>query len=67
MAAPASDASVDLPRRINRAVAKISPWWIYGLGMIPAAWYFWLGATGSLSANRFRPSSICSGNGRCDS
>jgi sulfoxide reductase heme-binding subunit YedZ len=51
MAAPASDASVDLPRRINRAVAKISPWWIYGLGMIPAAWYFWLGATGSLSAN----------------
>ncbi|MDH6269745.1 sulfoxide reductase heme-binding subunit YedZ [Rhizobium sp. SG_E_25_P2] len=51
MAAPAGDAVVDWPRRINRAMAKISPWWIYGLGFIPAAWYFWLGATGSLSAN----------------
>jgi sulfoxide reductase heme-binding subunit YedZ len=51
MVAPASDAPIDLARRINRAVAKISPWWVYGLGMIPAVWYFWLGATGRLSAN----------------
>ncbi|MBB1250236.1 protein-methionine-sulfoxide reductase heme-binding subunit MsrQ [Rhizobium sp. G21] len=42
---------MDWPRRINRTVAKISPWWIYGLGMIPAVWYFWQGATGKLSAN----------------
>ncbi|MCV3765053.1 protein-methionine-sulfoxide reductase heme-binding subunit MsrQ [Rhizobium sp. TRM95796] len=51
MAVSSSDASMDWPRRINRTVAKISPWWIYGLGMIPAVWYFWQGATGKLSAN----------------
>ncbi|MFM2279670.1 MAG: protein-methionine-sulfoxide reductase heme-binding subunit MsrQ [Pseudomonadota bacterium] len=43
--------SVDLPRRINRALAKVSPWVIYGVGLIPAIWYFYLGATNALGAN----------------
>jgi sulfoxide reductase heme-binding subunit YedZ len=43
--------AVDLPRRINKLVAKISPWWIYGLGLVPAAWYFYLGAVNDLGAN----------------
>lgn len=41
----------DYPKRINKMLAKISPWWIYGLGLVPAAWYFYLGAVDSLGAN----------------
>jgi sulfoxide reductase heme-binding subunit YedZ len=41
----------DYPRQINKTIAKISTWWIYGLGMIPAAWYFYLGAVNDLGAN----------------
>jgi sulfoxide reductase heme-binding subunit YedZ len=51
MALVQQQATVDLPRRINRVIAKISPWWVYGLGLVPAAWFFWLGATGGLGAN----------------
>lgn len=43
--------SVDYPKRINKALAKVSPWWIYGFGLIPAAWYFYLGAVNDLGAN----------------
>ncbi|MBL0372236.1 protein-methionine-sulfoxide reductase heme-binding subunit MsrQ [Rhizobium sp. KVB221] len=32
-------------------LAKISPWWIYGIGFIPAAWYFYHGAINDLGAN----------------
>jgi sulfoxide reductase heme-binding subunit YedZ len=46
-----SPASVDLPRRINRVLAKISPWWVYAVGLLPAAWYFYLGAINDLGAN----------------
>ncbi|MDO6965398.1 protein-methionine-sulfoxide reductase heme-binding subunit MsrQ [Rhizobium alvei] len=49
--ATANVQPVDLPRRINRALAKVSPWVIYGVGLIPAAWYFYLGATNALGAN----------------
>jgi sulfoxide reductase heme-binding subunit YedZ len=41
----------DYPRRINKVLAKISPWWIYGIGLVPAAWYFYLGAINDLGAN----------------
>ena len=41
----------DYPRRINKALAKVSPWWIYGFGLVPAAWYFYLGAINDLGAN----------------
>lgn len=41
----------DYPRQINKTLAKISPWWVYGLGLIPAAWYFYLGAVNELGAN----------------
>jgi sulfoxide reductase heme-binding subunit YedZ len=50
LAASGRDRS-DLPRRINKVLAKISPWWIYGVGLVPAAWYFYLGATNQLGAN----------------
>jgi len=42
---------VDYPKRINKTLAKVSPWWIYGFGLIPAAWYFYLGAVNNLGAN----------------
>lgn len=42
---------MDLPRRINRLVARVSVWWVYGLGLLPAAWYFYLGAVNDLGAN----------------
>jgi methionine sulfoxide reductase heme-binding subunit len=42
---------VDYPKRINKALAKVSPWWIYGVGLVPAAWYFYLGAINNLGAN----------------
>jgi sulfoxide reductase heme-binding subunit YedZ len=41
----------DYPKQINKTLAKISPWWIYGIGLIPAAWYFYLGAINNLGAN----------------
>jgi sulfoxide reductase heme-binding subunit YedZ len=41
----------DYPKQINRTLAKISPWWIYGVGLIPAVWYFYLGAVNDLGAN----------------
>jgi sulfoxide reductase heme-binding subunit YedZ len=50
-AASAAQRPVDLPRRINKLAAKVSPWWIYGLGLVPAAWYFYLGAVNNLGAN----------------
>lgn len=50
-AQPAAARPVDLPRRINKWLAKISPWWIYGFGLVPAAWYFYLGAVNDLGAN----------------
>src|SRR5690606_300938 len=28
-----------------------SVWALYGVGLVPAAWYFWLGATGQLPGN----------------
>lgn len=43
--------STDFPRQINRLVGRVSHWWIYGLGLVPAAWYFYLGATDQLGAN----------------
>ncbi len=46
--------NTDLPRRINKALAKVSPWWIYGVGLIPAVWYFYLGATNTLGADPIR-------------
>jgi methionine sulfoxide reductase heme-binding subunit len=42
---------VDYPKRVNKALAKVSPWWIYGCGLVPAAWYFYLGAINNLGAN----------------
>ena len=42
---------VDYPKRINKTLAKVSPWWIYGFGLVPAAWYFYLGAVNNLGAN----------------
>ena len=42
---------VDYPKRINKALAKVSSWWIYGFGLVPAAWYFYLGAVNDLGAN----------------
>lgn len=50
-AVSAAPRTVDFPRRVNKIVAKVSPWWIYGLGLIPAAWYFYLGAVNDLGAN----------------
>ena len=41
----------DYPKRINKALARVSPWWIYGVGLVPAAWYFYLGAINDLGAN----------------
>lgn len=50
-AASAAPRRADYPRRINKALARISPWWIYAFGLIPAAWYFYLGAVDDLGAN----------------
>ncbi|MBX9454989.1 MAG: protein-methionine-sulfoxide reductase heme-binding subunit MsrQ [Rhizobium sp.] len=36
---------------MNKLVARVSPWWVYGVGLIPAAWYFYLGAVNDLGAN----------------
>ena len=47
----AASVKTDYPRQINKALARISPWWIYGLGLIPAVWYFYLGAVNDLGAN----------------
>jgi sulfoxide reductase heme-binding subunit YedZ len=44
----------DIPRQINKTLAKISPWWIYGIGLVPAAWYFYLGAINALGADPIR-------------
>jgi sulfoxide reductase heme-binding subunit YedZ len=41
----------DYPKQINKTLAKVSSWWIYGVGLIPAAWYFYLGAINDLGAN----------------
>ena len=46
-----TQTKTDLPRRINKVVARISPWWIYGLGLLPAIYYFTLGAFNMLGAN----------------
>ncbi|MCB1447726.1 MAG: protein-methionine-sulfoxide reductase heme-binding subunit MsrQ [Rhizobiaceae bacterium] len=50
-ASAAASRPADFPRRVNRLAARISPWWIYGLGLIPAGWYFYLGAVNDLGAN----------------
>ncbi|MGV3552287.1 protein-methionine-sulfoxide reductase heme-binding subunit MsrQ [Rhizobium sp.] len=50
-AIPAAARPADYPKRANKALAKVSSWWIYGLGLIPAALYFYLGATNDLGAN----------------
>lgn len=50
-AASAASRPADYPRRINKLLARISPWWVYGLGLLPAAWYFYLGAVDDLGAN----------------
>ena len=42
---------VDHVKHINRTLAKISPWWVYAIGLVPAAWYFYLGAINDLGAN----------------
>lgn len=47
----AAPRPADYPKRINKALAKISPGWIYGFGLVPAAWYFYLGAVNNLGAN----------------
>jgi len=47
----AASRPADLPKRINKWLAKVSPWWIYGFGLVPAAWYFYLGAINNLGAN----------------
>lgn len=41
----------DYPKQINKTLARVSPWWIYGIGLMPAAWYFYLGAINDLGAN----------------
>jgi sulfoxide reductase heme-binding subunit YedZ len=41
----------DYPKQINKTLAKLSSWWIYGFGLIPAAYYFYLGAANELGAN----------------
>ncbi|MDB5525758.1 MAG: ferric reductase like transrane component family protein [Rhizobium sp.] len=41
----------DRPKQINKMLARISPWWIYAIGLVPAAWYFYLGALNNLGAN----------------
>jgi methionine sulfoxide reductase heme-binding subunit len=41
----------DYPKQINKTLAKISPWWIYGFGLVPAAYYFYRGAINDLGAN----------------
>lgn len=50
-AAVSTAKKTDYPRTINKTLAKISPWWVYGLGMLPAVWYFYLGAVNDLGAN----------------
>ncbi|SIR01766.1 sulfoxide reductase heme-binding subunit YedZ [Rhizobium sp. RU20A] len=35
----------------QRRLPVISVWWIYGIGLLPAAWFFYLGATGGLGAD----------------
>jgi hypothetical protein len=50
-ATSAARRPVDYPKRINKTLAKVSSWWIYGFGLIPALWYFYLGATNNLGAN----------------
>jgi sulfoxide reductase heme-binding subunit YedZ len=47
----AKTRKTDIPKQINKTLAKISSWWVYGLGLIPAAWYFYLGAVNDLGAN----------------
>lgn len=58
MASPAAGSvkprKTDYPKQINKALARISPWWIYGVGLIPAAWYFTLGAVNDLGADPIR-------------
>ncbi|TCP39698.1 sulfoxide reductase heme-binding subunit YedZ [Rhodovulum marinum] len=34
--------------RINRALRRVPAWPVYVVGMVPAVWFFWLGATGGL-------------------
>jgi sulfoxide reductase heme-binding subunit YedZ len=41
----------DYPKEINKRLAKISSWYVYAVGLIPAAWYFYLGAVNNLGAN----------------
>jgi len=41
----------DYPKQINKTLAKVSSWWIYGVGLIPAAYYFYRGAINDLGAN----------------
>lgn len=33
---------------------RVSIWLLYALGFIPAAWYFWLGATGRIPGNAIK-------------
>lgn len=44
----------DYPKQINKALAKVSSWWVYGIGLIPAVWYFYLGAVNNLGADPIR-------------
>jgi len=50
----AKTRKTDYPKQINKTLAKVSSWWIYGMGLIPAAWYFYLGATYNLGADPIR-------------
>ncbi|MGC9419769.1 MAG: protein-methionine-sulfoxide reductase heme-binding subunit MsrQ [Rhodovulum sp.] len=36
------------PAPINRALRRVPTWPLYLVGMAPAVWFFWLGATGGL-------------------
>jgi len=49
--AASAKKKTDYPKQINKALAKISSWWVYGFGLIPAAWYFYRGAFNNLGAN----------------
>jgi len=49
--AAAKPRKTDYPKQINKTLAKVSSWWIYGVGLIPAAYYFYLGAINELGAN----------------
>jgi sulfoxide reductase heme-binding subunit YedZ len=50
-AAVKAKKKTDYPKQINKTLAKISPWWIYGVGLVPAAYYFYRGAINDLGAN----------------